>query len=91
MSGMDTRAAPRNTVFLAPCLSGRVLPMTLTTSEQRLIRATMRGGTNRDVADRLGVREQTVKNRLSRLYRKLGVRNRLELAMYSVQRLHLDD
>jgi DNA-binding NarL/FixJ family response regulator len=56
--------------------------MTLTEREQRLVRAIMLGGTNRDVASRLRIREQTVKNSLSRVYRKLGVRNRVELAMY---------
>ena len=56
--------------------------MTLTERELRLIRAVMTGGTNRDVARRLGLKEQTVKNRLSEIYDKLGVRNRLELAVY---------
>ena len=47
----------------------------------------MRGGTNRDVAARLGISEQTVKNNLSRVFRKLGVRNRVELVMYGSQHL----
>jgi DNA-binding NarL/FixJ family response regulator len=59
----------------------------LTPREQRLVRAIMRGGTTRDVAARLGIREQTVKNSLSRVYRKVGVRNRVELAMYGSQHL----
>lgn len=43
----------------------------------------MRGATNREIAARLGLSEQTVKNRLSRVYRKVGVRNRVELALYA--------
>ena len=55
--------------------------MRLTATEQRLVNAVMRGATNREIAARLGLSEQTVKNRLSQLYRKTGVRNRVELAM----------
>ena len=40
------------------------------------------GATNKEIALRLGLREQTVKNRLSAIYGKLGLRNRLELAVY---------
>ena len=45
----------------------------------------MEGGTNRDVARRLGLKEQTIKNRLTEIYEKLGVRNRLELAVHVSQ------
>ncbi|MGQ0733986.1 MAG: response regulator transcription factor [Acidobacteriota bacterium] len=38
--------------------------------------------TNREIARRLGLQEQTVKNQLSVIYGKLGVRNRLELAVH---------
>ncbi len=40
------------------------------------------GATNREIAARMGLREQTVKNRLSTIYGKLGLRNRLELAVH---------
>lgn len=61
--------------------------MTLTAMEKRIVRAVMRGGTNREAAASLGLREQTVKNYLSRLYRKLGVRNRVEIVISSLQQL----
>ena len=57
--------------------------MRLTAVEQRLMDLVMRGATNREIAARLGLSEQTVKNRLSRVYRKVGVRNRVELALYA--------
>ena len=63
------------------------ITVTLTASEKRLVRLIMRGGTNRDVAAQLGVHEQTVKNSLSRVFRKVGVRNRVELAMFGSQHL----
>ena len=53
--------------------------MRLTAVEQRIVAAVMSGATNKEVAGRFGLAEQTVKNRLSRVYRKLGVRNRVEL------------
>jgi DNA-binding NarL/FixJ family response regulator len=54
----------------------------LTAQEERLVRILSAGATNREIAVRLGLREQTVKNRLSTIYTKLGLRNRLELAVY---------
>ena len=55
--------------------------MLLTARERRLVRELLTGATNREIAARLGLREQTVKNLLSVIYRKVGVRNRLELAL----------
>jgi DNA-binding NarL/FixJ family response regulator len=53
----------------------------LTDRERRLVRILASGATNREIASRLGLREQTVKNRLSVIYGKLRLRNRLELAI----------
>lgn len=49
------------------------------------MRALSNGGTNRELAQRMGVREQTIKNQLSMIYAKLGVRNRLELSIYAAR------
>jgi two-component system, NarL family, nitrate/nitrite response regulator NarL len=57
----------------------------LTRRERQIIRALLRGGTNLELATRLGVREQTIKNVLSMIYAKLGVRNRLELSIYAAR------
>ena len=53
----------------------------LTPRQRRLVRALLAGSTNREIAARLGLQEQTVKNQLSVIYGKLGVRNRLQLAV----------
>jgi DNA-binding NarL/FixJ family response regulator len=53
----------------------------LTPRERDLARAVMSGACNKHIAAALGLSEQTVKNRLSGLYRKLGVSTRLELAV----------
>ncbi len=55
----------------------------LTPRDRLMIRILASGATNREIAARLGLTEQTVKNRLSAIYGKLGLRNRLELAVYS--------
>lgn len=55
----------------------------LTARDSLMIRILASGATNREIAARLGLTEQTVKNRLSVIYGKLGLRNRLELAVYS--------
>jgi DNA-binding CsgD family transcriptional regulator len=52
----------------------------LTPTEQRVADLVARGGTNREVAGELFVTERTVEANLTRIYRKLGVRSRTELA-----------
>lgn len=53
----------------------------LTDRERQTVRALQAGATNRQIAHSLGLCEQTVRNRLTVIYAKLGVRNRLELVM----------
>lgn len=52
----------------------------LTPREREIVQAILDGCINREVADRLHVREQTVRNALSVIYGKFHVRNRLQLA-----------
>ena len=62
----------------------------LTDREQVVVRILASGATNREIAARLGIREQTVKNRLSAIYGRLGLRNRLELAVYMARMAELE-
>lgn len=64
--------------------------MTVTPRERTIVRALAGGATNREIARRLGLSEQTVKNRLSIIYARLGVRNRVELALRASRRQGLD-
>jgi two-component system, NarL family, nitrate/nitrite response regulator NarL len=57
----------------------------LTRRENALVAAVADGCANRQIANRFGVSEQTVKNQLSTLFQKVGVSSRLELAMYAVR------
>ena len=52
----------------------------LTASERRIAALVAEGRTNREVAAALFVTEHTVATALTRIYRKLGVRSRAELA-----------
>jgi DNA-binding NarL/FixJ family response regulator len=52
----------------------------LTSRELELLPLAAEGLGNRDLALRLGVSEQTIRNHLSNIYRKLGARNRTQMA-----------
>jgi len=61
-------------------------PATLTPREQQIASAIADGRTNRDIASRLGITEQTVKNHLTSIFEKVGVDNRLQLGLALVRR-----
>jgi DNA-binding NarL/FixJ family response regulator len=56
----------------------------LTPREEDVVRLVAQGLRNREIADRIFVSEQTVKNHLNVIFDKLGVSDRLELALYAV-------
>jgi DNA-binding CsgD family transcriptional regulator len=55
-------------------------PAALTPSERRVADLVAAGRTNREVAQTLFVTEKTVETHLSRVFAKLGLRSRRELA-----------
>jgi DNA-binding CsgD family transcriptional regulator len=55
-------------------------PLELTATEQRVAALVAEGRTNRETADALFMSVNTIEWNLSRIYRKLGVRSRTELA-----------
>ena len=58
----------------------------LTPRERSVVAAVLEGSTNKAIAAKLGLREQTVKNHLSSIFAKLGLANRLELALFAMER-----
>lgn len=56
----------------------------LTTRERQILSAIVGGLTNREIAAKLSISEDTVKHHLSRIFDKVGVSHRLELAMFAV-------
>ena len=58
----------------------------LSPREKEIIVALADGLTNRDIADRFGLSEITVKHHLRSIFDKCGVSNRLELALFALRR-----
>jgi two-component system nitrate/nitrite response regulator NarL len=56
----------------------------LTPREHEVIAEVLAGSTNHDIALKLFISEETVKRHLSNIYDKLGVGNRLELALFAL-------
>jgi DNA-binding NarL/FixJ family response regulator len=63
---------------------------TLTRREKTIISCLVQGWRNREIATHLKITEQTVKNHLRTIFDKVGVSDRLELALYAIhQQLEL--
>jgi DNA-binding NarL/FixJ family response regulator len=63
----------------------------LTDKEMLIVSCVAQGMKNKDIAAEIGTTEQVVKNYLRRVYDKLGVSDRLELALYCVHHRLLDN
>jgi len=63
----------------------------LSPKEQAIIHCITQGKRNKEIASEIGTTEQVIKNYLRKIYDKLGVSDRLELALYCLHhRLTLD-
>jgi len=58
-------------------------PFGLTSRELEVVHAVVAGFTNKEVAERLSISQNTAKHHLSSIFDKLGVSNRLELALFT--------
>ena len=56
----------------------------LTPREMEVVSAIVAGYTNKDIASHFNISEDTVKHHLSKIFDKLGVSTRLELALFAV-------
>lgn len=57
----------------------------LTPREREIVSAVAAGSSNKEIATRLSVTEDTVKHHLSSIFGKFGVATRLELAVFAIQ------
>jgi len=57
----------------------------LSAREREIVALVAQGYKNKDIGEKLFIRQQTVKNHLGNIFHKLGVSGRLELALYAVQ------
>jgi two-component system, NarL family, nitrate/nitrite response regulator NarL len=67
-----------------PRANGRSNRFKLTKREMQIIAAVADGESNKGIAERLSVAEDTVKHHLSNVFDKLGVFSRLELAVFAI-------
>jgi DNA-binding NarL/FixJ family response regulator len=65
---------------------GSKIPTLLTKREAGIVRLVAEGLTNRDISQQLNLSEHTVRNYLFRIFNKVGISSRLELALYDVSR-----
>ena len=60
-------------------------PLFLTPRERQVVQLLIDGCSNDDIAARLTLRPQTVKNQLTRIYTKVGVSTRVQLAVAALR------
>jgi len=63
----------------------------LTKREQGVVHLVAEGLTNRDISQQLNLSEHTIRNYLFRIFNKVGTSNRLELALYAIDRRQGDN
>ncbi|MBI3207859.1 MAG: response regulator transcription factor [Candidatus Solibacter usitatus] len=62
----------------------------LSTREREIVQLVAQGYKNKEMAEKMFISEQTVKNHLHNIFDKLGVSDRLELALYAIHKgLHV--
>jgi DNA-binding CsgD family transcriptional regulator len=70
--------------------SGSRPKVSLTPKESLIVSCVTQGMKNKEIALRVGTTEQVVKNYLRKVYDKLGVADRLELALFCLNHRVLD-
>lgn len=63
----------------------RPTPSLLSPREEDVVRCVVSGKRNAEIARELEITEETVKTHLNRIFRKLGVRDRVELVLHSTR------
>jgi DNA-binding NarL/FixJ family response regulator len=80
----SVRLPDRDTANSATDLVGTRVRDRLTPREMQIVGLIVQGCKNKEIAQRLGVTEQVVKNYLRSVYDKSGVSDRLELALFTI-------
>jgi len=86
------RAVAGGMVWIPPAIQAQVMTQwgtprgeRLTAREIEIARSVAAGSKNAEIAAQLSITESTVKTHLNNIFQKLGVRDRVELAMYAVK------
>lgn len=89
----DSFVSPNLTMRLLSGVRNKLTPGMLdrlTVQEQRILRLVAQGLSNREVGERIGVLEKTVKFHMTRIMAKLNVRNRVEASLLAQKEWGLD-
>jgi DNA-binding NarL/FixJ family response regulator len=86
-------ASPQELASTTGTGSGRVRERSpLSAREREIVALVAQGYKNKEMAEKMFISEQTVKNHLHNIFDKLGVSDRLELALYAIHKgLHLNN
>jgi len=84
------RAVAHGRSFIDPsaagkALAGRTVSPVLSAREIEVLRETAAGRSNREIAGRLFIAEETVKTHVARILEKLGLKNRTQLVVYAMK------
>lgn len=85
------RAAAQGRPFIDPSVAGGILsgparsPSSVSPRELEVLRQIAFGRTNREIAERLFVSEETVKTHVARVLDKLGLQHRTQLVAYALK------
>jgi len=71
-------------LYVAPSPEDSKQQFRLTSRERDVVGAIASGFTNREIAEKFSISEQTVKHHLRNIFNKTGVSNRLELALFAI-------
>lgn len=61
-------------------------PLPLTVRESEIVQFVAQGYKNKEIAERMSLGLQTVKNHLHSAFQKLGISDRLHLALYAIHK-----
>ncbi|MBI4459733.1 MAG: response regulator transcription factor, partial [Acidobacteria bacterium] len=78
----DGEESPKAFAFLAQTRDSSLL----STRERQVVELVSQGFKNKEVAERMFISEQTVKNHLHNIFDKLGVSDRLELVLHAIHK-----
>jgi DNA-binding NarL/FixJ family response regulator len=79
-----------NAVSASSKSGARIEKPLLSDREMEIVEQVARGFQNKEIGQKLSISEQTVKNHLHNIFDKLGVSDRLELALYAIHHRLVD-
>jgi len=81
----NVEASPKPELTSVPApMNSEENRFSLTKRELQIVNAVVEAQTNRDIAETFGISEYTVKHHLTSVFDKLGVYNRVELALFAI-------